>query len=384
MPAGGQRRRRRHRHGEPVVGVVADQLDQQRRGQMRSVGREAADVDRGVLDLPPARRGRARIVQPLRNDLALGQVGLRERRVGVGREPVDVAAVVAGDTRASRRRPSPRSRTSASRAARSPGGARSRRAPGGPSSISPARQRVSPSTSPARVSPYGSGRVENAYAARCSADRAAPTARPTRTRRPIVHQSSAAPSRSASAGTTVGSIPATGSSGVCATSSSTSTGDAGILARVLTDLPLPAEHPERVGDLGREAALDVAVGRHRLDPAVVLPGHAAHQVAAGAAGRRAPSTSAPQATRRPGGRAGPSARGPACGSRARSPGSASAVSGDLLVGRHGEQDRLRAPGRAARRSRTRRASCACELGTVSAQSSSSATAVAPSASSPGP
>ena len=35
----------------------------------------------------------------------------------------------------------------------------------------------------------------------------------------------------------------------------------GVLARMLADLPLPAEHPQRVGDFGGEPALDVAVRR---------------------------------------------------------------------------------------------------------------------------
>ena len=61
--------RRRHREREPVVGVLEHDIEQQHRREVRAIRREPADVDRVILELPPARIRRAGIVQPSWNHL---------------------------------------------------------------------------------------------------------------------------------------------------------------------------------------------------------------------------------------------------------------------------------------------------------------------------
>ena len=187
-------------------------------------------------------------------------------------------------------------------------------------------------------------RTRTRRAARRSGRRA--ISRPTRTRRPIVHQSSAAPSMIASAGTTVGSSPATGLERRVRDLQLDDHRRGRVLAGVLADLPLPAEHPQRIGDLGGEAAADVGVRRHRLQPAVQLPGHrrrppgccrrrpVVRNIDVGTASAHSP---------RPSGWA-IRARASRAGGEHRSPAATSAVSGTSLVRRDGEEDRLRRPG----------------------------------------
>ena len=153
---------------------------------------------------------------------------------------------------------------------------------------------------------------------------AAATRRPIRTRRPGVHQSCGSDSMIAWAGTVAGSrpgCPATAPIGVAARADLHRDRRGGVLALVLAHLPLAAEQPGRVGELGGPAPGEVALVRVGLEPAARRRRSSVRlqRGGDGARWRAAGRSARVPRTGRPGRRGGPSGRARARGSR---PGSA--------------------------------------------------------------
>ena len=268
------------REGEPVVGVVDDQVDEQQRGEVAAVGREAADVDLRVLDLPPP-RVRARPGSVIRVGSTLGGPGqwrgygepaLWPSTENQSRSPPSCRGTSSGT-------PSPAANGRSRPARPGPTGRRARRPA---TSAEPARRRARATGAPGQqarpskrpVEPVVGRRQAGRTAARRQPRRAsvgrcsAPQPRPIRTRRPAVHQSPGSDSTIASGGVTAGSWPGRRrrvdrgmGGGVTQLRSATS-----VLALVLAELPLPRQEPEGVGDLGPEAGVEVPPGAHRLKP----------------------------------------------------------------------------------------------------------------------
>jgi hypothetical protein len=295
--------------GGAVVRVREHDVEEQHRAQVRAVGREAADVDVTILELPPARVRRARIVEASGQHRASPRCGGRAARHhrGTGDRvrgvPVHVAAVVIDHVEP---RLAGRERRAVREVARGPA-IRGRRRNVRPQHVAREQAGAEHGATVDVVAQVLVRRGQRAEAERVEAVRR--DAREMRER--CASQSHAPADRPPLAGLGLDQRFGRNDGGIerrpARVVAQSLVRDAhrdrdrarGVLALVLAQLPLPRQEPDRVGDARAQSRVQVGAGSERFEPELERHRHGQDPLSRKLTGCVTDSTGLGVATRRP-------------------------------------------------------------------------------------